>query len=170
MDKQVITLFSKGINEIFNVKRSSYTFWLQYPGLTDGSYSITITDSLGITYFGGEGGAQYLSGAIINNIQYGNINDVKKPIEIPSNFYLYQNYPNPFNPTTTIQYSVPRSSLVSLNVYDLLGQKVGSLVNEQKVPGVYTVNFDGSNLSSGIYFYRLHAGSYTQVKKLILMK
>jgi hypothetical protein len=169
-DKQVITLISKGINEIFNVKRSSYTFWLQYPGLTDGSYSITITDSLGITYFAGEGGAQYLGGAIINNIQFGNLVDVKIPAEIPSNFYLSQNYPNPFNPTTSIKFSIPRYSFVSLNVYDILGREIASLVNEEKSPGVYIVKFDGSTLTSGIYFYQLKAGNYTETKKFILIK
>ena len=170
MFKQVITLFSKGTNEIFNVKRSSYTFWLQYPLLTEGSYEITITDSLGITYFGGEGGEQNLAGAIINNIHYGNLVDVKTPAEIPSNFYLSQNYPNPFNPTTSIKFSIPRSSFVSIKVYDILGREIKSLVNEEKSPGVYTVKFDGSTLVSGIYFYRLHAGNYTETKKFILMK
>jgi Secretion system C-terminal sorting domain len=89
---------------------------------------------------------------------------------IPSVYKIYQNYPNPFNPTTTIKYSVPNSSFVTIKVYDILGRMVKSLVNEQKVAGNYSVQFNGSNFASGIYFYRMQAGDFVQTKKLILMK
>ena len=89
---------------------------------------------------------------------------------IPDNFELSQNYPNPFNPSTTIRYSIPELSNVELKVYDILGSEVASLVNEEKDSGVYTVSFDASNLSSGIYLYRLQAGSFIQTKKMILIK
>ena len=89
---------------------------------------------------------------------------------LPSNYKLGQNYPNPFNPTTTIKFSIPGSSFVTLKVYDMLGREITSLVNEEKSPGIYTVKFDGSTLASGIYFYHLHAGNYTETKKFILMK
>ena len=89
---------------------------------------------------------------------------------LPNAYSLSQNYPNPFNPTTTIKYSVPKSSFVSLTVYDLLGREIASLVNEEKPPGVYTVNFNGSNFASGIYFYRFRAGSFIQTKKFVLIK
>jgi len=167
---QVITLFSKGTNEILNVNRSSFTFWLQYPELTEGSYLITITDSLGITYYGGEGGEQNLAGAIINNIQYGNLVHVKIPTEIPSNFYLAQNYPNPFNPATTINYSLPKSSFVTIKIYDILGRDVTTLVNENKPIGNYSIQLNASKLVSGVYFYRMTAEDFVQTKKLILLK
>ncbi|RJP72284.1 MAG: T9SS C-terminal target domain-containing protein [Ignavibacteriales bacterium] len=111
---------------------------------------------------------------ILNDVD-GNISEVK-------DFALYQNYPNPFNPATIIKFSVPDvetrhsaaggSSLqqVILRVYDILGRVVTTLVNEAKAPGNYEVNFDGSNLSSGIYFYQLRAGSFNEVRKMILMK
>ena len=89
---------------------------------------------------------------------------------IPENISLYQNYPNPFNPITTINYSIPASLYVTLKVYDLLGREVAKLVHEEKPRGVYKVNFDGSKLSSGIYFYRLQAGSFSETKKILLIK
>ncbi|MFA6596715.1 MAG: T9SS type A sorting domain-containing protein [Ignavibacteriaceae bacterium] len=86
------------------------------------------------------------------------------------NFQLAQNYPNPFNPSTRIEYSVASSQNVTLKVFDILGNEVATLVNELKVPGVYTVQFDGGNLTSGVYFYKLQSGSFVQSKKFILMK
>ncbi len=90
--------------------------------------------------------------------------------EISDRFEVYQNYPNPFNPTTKIKYSIPQSSFVSLRVYDLLGEEIMTLVNEEKSIGNYEVEFNGSNLSSGIYFYRFQSGSFIETKKLILVK
>jgi hypothetical protein len=83
---------------------------------------------------------------------------------------LLQNYPNPFNPRTTIIYSIPQKSFVSITVYDILGKEISELVNEEKLPGSYEVQFDGSRLSSGVYFYRLHAGNIFKTKKLMLLK
>ena len=88
----------------------------------------------------------------------------------PNEFILEQNYPNPFNPTTVISYQLPVSGNVTLKVYDLLGREVATLVNEYNPAGSHEVKFDGSVLPSGIYFYRLTAGNYTAVKKLMLLK
>ncbi len=85
-------------------------------------------------------------------------------------FELAQNYPNPFNPTTTIKFSIPESGMVTMAVYNLLGQKVATLVNTQMNKGRYEYHFDASKLSSGIYFYSIKAGSYSATKKMILMK
>ena len=90
--------------------------------------------------------------------------------QVPSHFTLSQNYPNPFNPSTTIKYELPRASLVSLKVYDILGREISVLVNEKKDAGVHEVKFDGSELASGVYFYRIQAGDYVATKKLVLMK
>ncbi|KUG25951.1 chitinase [hydrocarbon metagenome] len=90
--------------------------------------------------------------------------------EIPVEYSLAQNYPNPFNPTTTIEYSIPKSVLVSIKIYDLLGREVRTLVNEEKSAGRYEVSFDGSELSSGIYVYSLKAGDFNKTRKLLLLK
>lgn len=96
------------------------------------------------------------------------INEKNNNIDI--NFSLSQNYPNPFNPTTLIKYNIPRLSKVTLSIYDLLGREVERLVDEEKPPGQYEVKFNANGLSSGIYFYRMQAGSFFDTKKLILLK
>ena len=95
----------------------------------------------------------------------------------PINYGLSQNFPNPFNPSTTIKYSLPKASFVTLKVYDLLGREIATLVNEEKPAGNFEINFDAYNLSSGVYFYKINAepvgkraGSFIKTKKLLLMK
>jgi hypothetical protein len=90
--------------------------------------------------------------------------------QLPAEFNLYQNYPNPFNPATIIKYQVPSLSHVSIKIYDLVGREVAVLVNEQKDPGNYQVNFESKNLASGIYFYKMMAGDFTFVRKMNLLK
>jgi hypothetical protein len=89
---------------------------------------------------------------------------------IPEVFALSQNYPNPFNPSTEIRYSIPANGFVRLKVYNLLGEEIAVLVNEYKNQGEYNVTFDGSNLASGVYFYKLELGSYIATKKMVLIK
>jgi hypothetical protein len=91
-------------------------------------------------------------------------------ITTPSNFRLSQNFPNPFNPTTTIKYSVPKLSFVTIKVFDVLGNGITVLVNEEKHVGNYEVEFDATKLSSGVYFYRLQAGDFVDTKKMVLLK
>ncbi len=100
--------------------------------------------------------------------EYSNIVNVE--VGVPMEFSLAQNYPNPFNPSTSIEYSVPSNEFVTLKVYDVLGNTVSTLVNENKEVGKYNVSFDASNLTSGIYFYSINAGGFTQVKKMMLVK
>lgn len=88
----------------------------------------------------------------------------------PTSYTLGQNYPNPFNPSTKIGYSIPVEGFVNLDVYNSIGQKVATLVNESKTAGTYEVNFDAARLSSGIYFYKISSGNFTETKKMILMK
>lgn len=90
--------------------------------------------------------------------------------EIPGEYSLSQNYPNPFNPTTNIKFAIPSTGLVKLVIFDVLGREVTTLVNEVKVAGNYTVDFNASSLSSGVYFYRIDAGNFTQTKKMLLIK
>ncbi|MBM2840398.1 MAG: repeat protein, partial [Bacteroidetes bacterium] len=89
---------------------------------------------------------------------------------VPLSYSLSQNYPNPFNPTTAISYQLTATSFVSLKVFDVLGREVATLVNKENKPGSYTVTFSGSNLSSGVYFYRLQAGEFVATKKLMLLR
>ncbi|MCE1164382.1 MAG: T9SS type A sorting domain-containing protein [Bacteroidetes bacterium] len=90
--------------------------------------------------------------------------------ETVNDYFLNQNYPNPFNPMTSIQYGIPKSGLVKLIVYDVLGKEVSVLVNEVKNAGKYIISYNASSLPSGIYFYKLSAGSYTEIKKMVLVK
>jgi len=102
-----------------------------------------------------------------------------EPNGLPENFFLSQNYPNPFNPSTKIKFTIPsvviasetkQSQLVTLKVFDILGNEVAILINEEKLAGIYEVVFDASQYPSGIYFYRLQAGSFVETKKMVLMK
>jgi hypothetical protein len=89
---------------------------------------------------------------------------------LPTQNQLEQNFPNPFNPATNIRYNISKTSQVTLKVFDILGRQVQTLVNTMQAPGQYTVTFTAQNLASGIYFYRLEAGTFTETKKLILLK
>ena len=89
---------------------------------------------------------------------------------IPNNFILRQNYPNPFNPNTKIEYAIPRMSFVTLKIYNELGEEVTTLVNGIKPAGSYEVVFNGSDLVSGVYFYKMTAGGFSSTKRFILLK
>lgn len=104
-------------------------------------------------------------------LYYANpVSVVNKIDQLPLKFNIEQNYPNPFNPTTKIKYQVVRNKNISIKVYDTLGKEVVILVNEQKQPGVYEVEFNAAGLSSGIYFYSIHAADFFDTKKMILIK
>jgi hypothetical protein len=105
------------------------------------------------------------SGAITGIYPYESNNNNQ-----PNGFTLKQNYPNPFNPTTSIQYQVSSISQVILKVYDVMGSEIAVLVNEEQPTGTYEVEFNAAELSSGIYFYKLQAGNFTETKKMLLMK
>ncbi len=90
--------------------------------------------------------------------------------DIPKTFNLAQNFPNPFNPSTTVQYSVADAGLIKIAVYNVIGQEIARLVNEEKQPGTYNITFDASNLPSGIYFCRMEANDFTSTRKMILLK
>ncbi len=98
------------------------------------------------------------------------VTDVKNSTVNPVEFELEQNYPNPFNPSTTIEYKLSKSSFVNLTIYDALGKETAVLINENKSPGIYKVNFNAENLTSGIYFYKFKTDNFTQIKKMILLK
>ncbi len=100
----------------------------------------------------------------------GHITNVEDEKQIPSEFNLTQNYPNPFNPTTKISWQSPVGSHQTLKIYDVIGNEVATLVDEYREAGSYEITFDASKLSSGIYLYKLQAGSFVEVKKMTLIK
>ena len=126
---------------------SCLTMWSEYSA------------SGGINLWAGTG----CSGTVVTEINHnGN--------EIPKTYSLLQNYPNPFNPTTDIKFSIPKNSLVKLTIFDITGKEVGVLVNGQLNAGNYKYNFDASNLATGVYFYKVEADGFTDVKKMMLIK
>ena len=100
--------------------------------------------------------------------------EYSKTIEVDMNgvkkFELSQNYPNPFNPSTTIKFNLPEAGIVKLTLFNILGQQIRTLVNEFKESGVHTINFDASELNSGMYIYKIESGSFTQTRKMTLVK
>jgi serine protease len=102
--------------------------------------------------------------------KYNTLTDVENETTLPIKFNLAQNYPNPFNPSTKISFSIPESGMVSLKVYDLLGREVANLINSEMLPGTYDYNFNGAGLSSGMYFYKIESGNYSETRKMMLLK
>jgi hypothetical protein len=131
-------------------------------------------DSVNISIEIGPGpppGLQVGTIALIDDLVYGQATDVREDAAgIPKAFSLSQNYPNPFNPATAISFQLPVASGVRLAVFDMLGRQVSVLVDGKMETGVHEVKFDGSNLASGVYFYRLQAGDFTRTKRLLLLK
>ena len=101
----------------------------------------------------------------------GWVTDVNNETGLPVSYSVSQNYPNPFNPSTKINYTLPVTGNVTLKIYNILGQEVRTLINnELKSAGKYTIDFNASNLASGVYLYRLQAGDFVRVKKMMLLK
>jgi len=152
-------------NGIYCLKNNSNVRITDNTGLTDTNFSIYnwAKDTNGNLYCG------TITGKVFYGI-YSPSNVEESNNLFPLKFNLEQNYPNPFNPTTIINYQIPKRGLVVLKVYDILGREVTTLVNEEKQAGSYEVEFNGSSFSSGVYFYRIEAGSFSDTKKLLLLK
>lgn len=147
---------------------SNYMLQLMYATSSDDSHPNASATTLVAPQFVNE---------IFNaSINYETIYSIKKISSVVTDFGLSQNYPNPFNPSTKIRFSIPENGklknydIVTLKIYNALGKEVGNLVNEKLDPGEYEANFDGSNLSSGIYFYKLEAGNLSEIKKMVLVR
>jgi Secretion system C-terminal sorting domain len=108
--------------------------------------------------------------SIIKSETTGIVTGIENQTTVPATFYLSQNYPNPFNPVTIISYQIPNNNFVSLKIYNALGSEVATLVNQEKPAGNYKVEFNAADLASGIYYYKLSAGSFSEVKKMVLIK
>ncbi len=134
--------------------------------------SNTIIDSVIVRWPSGtaQGFANVTPNIIYSLTEGQSLVGVQNPLTVPSQYKLEQNYPNPFNPVTTISYELPIISYVSLVVYNLIGKESNVLVNEKQSAGSYEVKWDASNLTSGVYFYRLTAGTFSDTKKMVLLK
>jgi hypothetical protein len=134
-------------------------------------YKATSPDSMDIWAVGSTGGSTGFTGKLYKARVVNAVVGIKpNPDLIPVAYSLYQNYPNPFNPVTTIKYQIPVNGYTNLTVYDILGNKVAVLVNENQNPGNYQAVWNASNSSSGIYFYKLTTGSFSETKKMLLIK
>ena len=102
------------------------------------------------------------------SFEYSNIVEVE--VMITKDYSLSQNYPNPFNPATLISFSIPNDEFVSLRIYDVLGREFAQIINERRSAGTYQIEFNGAALNSGVYYYTLTAGSYTETKKMMIIK
>jgi hypothetical protein len=153
-----------GYGMILRTTNAGSSWISQSSGTTNWLYGVSFTDANTGTAVGDYGTILRTNTGGVTGIKEGRL------FINPSVFHLMQNYPNPFNPSTTIEFSVPRSGLVSLTVCDLLGREVAVLVNGERAAGTYTSTWDARGVGSGVYFYRLRAGEFSETKKLILMK
>jgi hypothetical protein len=159
-------------NQGFEIERKTaeYNIW-QTIGHLPGKGTTTNTTDY---YFNDDNLIPAVYNYRIKQIDYDGSAEYSQAIDAdlttPTIFTLEQNYPNPFNPSTRITYSIPKSSFVTLKVYDILGNEIGTLVNQTQEAGNYNISFNAENLSNGIYIYSLNADNFTDVKKMILMK
>ncbi len=159
---------------LYNMTISTTEFYNAANSITAGP-NFTITGTGNVTFAAPN---VYIIGDFVieSGGQFISLNDVVPGIEtqddtaFPTEFALNQSYPNPFNPSTRIRYEIPQYSFVTLTVFDVLGNLVARAVNEEKPAGSYEITFNAENLPSGVYFYRLKAGSFIKTKKMVLMK
>ncbi len=148
-------------------KYASIDYEVDCSGITSGEYFLRLVTSVNTD------AAYGLANIVSDNTTLAkkNFNKVNfMGSEIPITYELSNNFPNPFNPSTTIRYQIPQDGIVTLKIYDILGSEVATLVNEEKLAGKYEVNFNASSLASGVYIYKIQAGSFINSKKMILLK
>lgn len=163
-----ISLFS--LNQVFPQHQIPFSI-ISSGGISQSNSSYNLVGTVGQTLIGNSTGAAYQSQAGFWQIYYQSvISDVTDKELLPIEFKLEQNFPNPFNPSTVIRFAIPERANVILKVYDLLGGEVITLINEEKEAGWYNVNFNAVKFSSGFYIYRIQAGKYTSVKKMLMIK
>jgi hypothetical protein len=153
-----------------NIKVNWYVFSSGF-GLPNSS-TATVKTSIGqgLTGLMQQGNTWIASGFLADTLLRGTVVSVDQPTSLPGSYELLQNYPNPFNPTTTIRYQLPERTFVTMHLFNVLGEEVARLVNEERPAGVHDVPFNGARFSSGVYFYTLRAGGFVQTRKLMILK
>ena len=170
-DTPVITLVNIGYKNIFGSLRKQWSFLYDWLHTFDDEVVFTITDSIGLTSSFNIWDQDTLYSAIINGKLYGTIVHINENnLGYDKNLNLIQNYPNPSNAITTIKFQIPELSFVTLKVYDVLGNEITTIVNEEKPAGNYVMEFDATGLPSGIYFYQFKVGDFVKTKKMVIMK
>jgi hypothetical protein len=168
--------FGHGSDDVYLVKTNSDgdTLWTRSIGSgdRDQAFDMKISSDGGFILTGSTYAGIGLNSYLVKTDSKGLFSAISdENIFHPQEFYLLQNYPNPFNPTTKINYELPITNYVNISIYNLLGQKVATLISEKQSPGRYQVEWDASGFASGVYYYRISTGSgFTQTKKLILIK
>jgi photosystem II stability/assembly factor-like uncharacterized protein len=160
----VVTSEEPGYSLIYKTSDGGDNWVSQNPGVNYGLYSLSVINP-DTVYAAG------WSGTIIKTVNGGGTVGINPGYnEIPSDFFLSQNYPNPFNHSSIINYQCPVSAAVKIVVFDILGRQITEPVNEFKLAGIYSVKFDATDLSSGIYFYKMTAGDFTEVRRMVILK
>jgi hypothetical protein len=171
-DTVVVTVSGDEYTNVFGQTRRQWGFYEQ--SLQTSMYVVrNVTDGIGLTFYQYEPSvfSYDLKGAIIDGVKYGVITDVGTwDAPIPEAYTLYQNYPNPFNPTTTIRFSLPHDDHITLEVTNVLGRIVDVLIDARVEVGDHSVRFDGLNLPSGVYLYRLKTSTCVLNRRMILLK
>ena len=172
-------------NNLFNITNSAQTYSYWYGGIGYYTLKVITLKHVGIIGTWSESSTHtgyyykdstYLIGMYCNGELLGDtiltFTAIKSDdiVDAVTTFSLSQKYPNPFNPRTMIEYSIPRTSFVTLKVYDILGKEIATLVNEEKTIGNYEVEFDGKNLPSGVYFYKFKVGDFIEIRKMVLLR
>ena len=153
-----------GVGTIIKTTNGGTDWTSQSSGTINYLYGVSFTDSNNGTAVGDYGKILRTTNGGVTFIEDEN------NFTQPKDFLLKQNYPNPFNPSTSIRYSVPRSTIVVIKVYDILGNEIETLVNEEKPIGIYEITWNAENLPSGVYFYRLQTDNFVEIKKMVLLR
>jgi|WetSurMetagenome_2_1015567.scaffolds.fasta_scaffold64583_2 photosystem II stability/assembly factor-like uncharacterized protein len=157
--------YLNGSYKIEKTTDSGYNWYMQDIGTTN--YSLMDIFLVDTNY----GWAVGYNGIILRTTNGGgNVNAINETNDVIKFFSLFQNYPNPFNPITNIKFDIPKDVFVTIKIYDLLGREIKTLVNEFKNAGSFIVSFNGSEFASGVYFYRIQAGNFVSVKRMVLIK
>jgi hypothetical protein len=169
-----VYLRGKGEKNVFGKTLMQWSFTIDYHRThTDDELYFIVTDKIGMTLRSGFLFYYPIKGAFIDGMKYGVLSNTLANNDISHNishYQLFQNYPNPFNPSTTIEFNLPKAEYVMLDVHNITGEKVKTIISANLHAGNHTYEFDGSNLSSGLYFYKLTTETYQETKKMILMK
>jgi hypothetical protein len=170
-DTFIATMQSR--NDTVRVHAGTFTnclrIFFDHPGSIDDEFWHWLAPGVGLVFHCVQEPRE-LYEANVDGVHYPGINPVQKEPNPTDDFKLDQNHPNPFNPSTTIEFSLPRSSYVTLKVFSLLGEEVATLASQEFKAGRYTVDWNASSAPSAVYFYRLTAGSFVDTKKMLLLK